>query len=165
MILVLFMGTLITSGQTKTASGPPPAPTFYVAIHARACESKIVRFNGASNLPQGAMLTIKVSEPYQDAFKDYSDGSYVPVDSKGFFEGEVPVKAGIRFQGRLILIVNFTTYRPKQPEAVLQVVGKIGEKLGGLENPQVQYLSGNYQILQAVDVTPSCGEGVTHSSN
>jgi len=86
------------------------------------------------------MLTIKVSEPYQDAFKDYSDSSYVPVDSKGFFQGEVPRQAGIKFQGRLILIVNFTTYSPQAPEAVLQVVGKIGEKLVDLRTPNVQYL-------------------------
>ena len=72
---------------------------------------------------------------------------------KGFFEGEVPPKKGISFQRSLILVANFTTYVPKQPQSVLQVVEKIGEKLGGLENPQVHYLSGDYQILQAIDIT------------
>lgn len=124
-----------------------------------------MKFDGASNLPHGATLAITVSEPYQDAFKDYSEDSYISVDSKGFFKGEVPAKTGVNFRGRLILIANFKTYKPKQREDVLRLVGRIGEKLGGLENPQAQYLSGNYQILQAVDVTPSCGEGVTQPTN
>ena len=161
LILVLFTATLFVAGTTKTASEsasrPLPAPTYYIAIRVRTCEPNAVKFNGASNLPPGARVALKVGEPYQDAMKDYSDDVYVPVDSKGFFEGEVLPQKGISFQRRLILVANFTTYLPKQPQSVLQVVGKIGEKLGGLENPQVEYMSGNYQILQAIDMTPSCG--------
>jgi hypothetical protein len=169
LILVVFTATLVAAGTTKTASGPAstplPAPTYYIAIRVRTCEPKAVKFDGASNLPQGAMVALKVGKPYEDALKDYSDDVYVPVDSEGFFQGEVPPKKGISFQRSLILIANFTTYVPKQPQSVLQAVGKIGEKLGGLENPQVHFLSGNYQILQAIDMTPNCGEGVTEPAN
>jgi hypothetical protein len=168
-ILVLFTATLVAAGATNTASGPAsrplPAPTFYIAIRARTCEPEAVKFDGASNLPQGAMVALKVGKPFEDALKNYSDEVYVTVDSKGFFEGEVPPKKGISFQRSLILVANFTTYLPKPPQSILQVVGKIGEKLGGLENPQVHYLSGNYQILQTIDMTPWCGESVAEPAN
>jgi hypothetical protein len=169
LIFVLFTATLGAAGTTKIASGPASrplaAPTYYIAIRVRTCEPNAVKFDGASNLPQGAMVALKVGKPYQDALKDYSDDIYVPVDSRGFFKGEIPPKKGISFQRSLILVANFTTYVPKQSQFVLHVVGKIGENLGGLENPQVQYLSGSYQILQAIDITPSCGGDVTRPAN
>ena len=169
LILALSTATLLAAGTTKTASGPASrplsAPTYYISIRVHNCGPNAVKFDGASNLPQGARVALKVGEPYQDALKDYSDNVYVPVDSRGFFEGVVSPKKGISFEPRAILVANFTTYEPKQSQSVLQVVGKIGENLGGLENPQVQYLSGNYQILRAIDITPFCGKGVTEPAN
>ncbi len=169
LIPMLFTVTLIAAGTTQTTPGPASkplsAPTYYIAIRARTCEPEAIRFDGASNLPQRAMIGLKVSEDYEDAWKDYSDFVNVPVAANGFFEGEIPPKKGTKFHRNLLLIADFTTYEPQQPKDVLDIVGKKGRKLGGLENPQAHQLSGEYYILQTIDRVPSCGEGVTRPAN
>jgi hypothetical protein len=169
LTLLLFILALGAVGTTQTGSptsaNPLRAPTYYIAIRARNCERESIRFDGASNLPLGTLIALKVSEPFEDALKDYTDDLYVPVGPKGLFEGKIAPREGTRFHRSLLLIANFTTYVPKQPQSVLQVVGKIGENLGGLGNPQVHYLSGNYQVLQAIDIAPWCGEGITEPAH
>ena len=67
-------------------------------------------------VPQGAEeVALKVGKRYQDALKDYSDNVYVPVDSRGFFEGVVSPKKEISFEPRAILVANFTTLSPSNP--------------------------------------------------
>jgi len=69
-----------------------------------------------------------------------------------------------------MLVLAFATFRPGQPDSVLAVIGKKGEKLAEVEdttiqgigrpstNPQIINFSGEYQGLQAIARVPNCGE-------
>jgi hypothetical protein len=148
---------VLQSGQAPPHK-PLSAPTYYIAVKARTCEQDLVKFDGASNLPAGAVMGFRVSDFDEDAWKDYTDEVYVPVSEKGFFEGRIQPKKGMRFRRNLILVADFTTFRPQQLASVLLVVGKKGQNLGGINNPQLFQVSGWYYGLEAFDRTLGCGE-------
>jgi hypothetical protein len=158
-VVCVFLGLL--SGPSLEGGSPKlSAPTYFISVRARTCDPTEVRFSGASNLPAGAKLAIKVSDANQDAWQDYSENVYTLVDTEGFFEGVVHPKSGTEFHRNLTLIADFSTYQPKQNEDVLATTGPRGENLGGLKNPQVYQMSGSYFLLQALDRVPFCGEGL-----
>jgi hypothetical protein len=169
--LCIVVATTSLVGQSpsrKTFS----APTYYIAARVNDCEPdpNYVAFRGASNLPPGALISAIVTGFEFDAWKDYSDEVVVPVNEQGFFAGEIQPKQGLRLGRNLILRVNFETYRTKQPTSVLEVVGKKGERLGGVENvpiidimghsqnPQLFQVSGWYYGLETIARVPHCGE-------
>lgn len=119
----LIVSLLVVCFSAQTTLIPPrqvlSAPTYYISVSARTCEPDQVNFNGASNLPTGAVIVLKVSAPYQDGWQDYSDDVYIPVGQDGFLEGGIHPKKGMSFHRNLILIADFTTYRPKQPQRAL----------------------------------------------
>jgi len=136
------------------------APTYFISVRAHTCDPDEVRFSGASNLPAGAKLEIKVSDAYRDAWQDYSDYVYVALGPSGFFDGVVHPKKGMTFHRNLALLAIFTTYSASQSSSVLTILGHRGENLGGLRNPQVYQISGQYFLLQSIDRVPFCGEGL-----
>ena len=161
--LAVVSTMIIVSLQADPAppSRPLPAPTYYIAIEARTCEPDEVRFHGASNLPSGARVGLTVSDFDEDAWKHYSDEVFTSVDENGFLDGKIQPKAGMRFHRNLILIAEFTTFRPEQPTSVLRIVGEKGQNLGKvLENAQVGQVSGPYYILETIARVPWCGEGI-----
>lgn len=151
---------------------PPSAPTYYIAAEAVGCEQdpNYVEFRGASNLPPGALITANVSDFDFDAWKEYGNELSVPVDKAGFFGGNIVPKKGMRLRHNLTLVLTFATFRPKQPDAVLAIIGRKGEKLNEVENitiqgigrpsanPQIINFSGEYHGLQTIARVPNCGE-------
>jgi len=151
------------------------APTYYVAAEVVGCEPdpNYTEFRGATNLPPGALMTAVVTDFDSDGWKNYSDEVYVPVTREGFFAGEVQPKKGMLFHRNLMLQVYFAPFRPTQPENVLKVVGRKGEKLRevadvrlevskGFErpavNPQLVQWSGDVSGLWTIARVPNCGE-------
>jgi hypothetical protein len=104
---------------------------------------------------------------------DYSEYVYVSVNEAGFFAGKILPKKGMLFHYGLVLEVVFTPFRPKQPDTVLTIIGKKGEKLQDVANirlnvpgdmvrpavnPQVIQWSGDIYGLQTIARVPNCGE-------
>jgi hypothetical protein len=175
----VFLSAAIAAGAAVPSDNPPPvtrplsAPTYYIAAEVVGCEQdpNYVEFRGASNLPPGAVVEVHVTD--FAAWKTYSADVQVPLNEAGFFAGKILPNRGMRFRYNLTLVVTFTPFRPKQPDSVLQVIGKKGEKLeqvakvslrvsDSLErpaaNPQVIEWSGEIYGLQTIATIPNCGE-------
>jgi hypothetical protein len=155
LVLIAVAVSALPLAQTSSTASHKilGAPTYYIVVEARTCESDLVRFGGASNLPPRAVISLTVNDFDEAAWKGYSDEVYASVDEEGFFEGEIRPKKGMAFRHNLILVADFTTYLPKQSATVLRIVGKKGEYLAGVENTPVhlQELSGlshNPQLFQ-----------------
>jgi hypothetical protein len=119
------------------------APTYYIAVDVKGYDGEdTIRFSGASNLPPGALIGFTVADFLVDAWKDYSDEVFVPVEQNGFFAGTVRLKQGAPTSHNLLLRADFRTFLPQQPEGVLRILGKNGRNLGGIENPQLFQVSG-----------------------
>jgi hypothetical protein len=160
--IAVSAGALLQAAQAPLRR-PLPAPTYYIAVEARTCQKDLIEFSGASNLPRGAVIGFGVSDFDVDAWKDYSDEVYASVDEKGFFDGKIQPKKGMTFHRDLILVATFTTYRPRQLASVLRIVGKKGQNLGGINNPQVGQVSGPFYYLETIARVPFCGEGLDDS--
>jgi len=145
-------------GPQKTNPAALPAPTYYIAAQVRGtCERDEISVHGATNLPPGSMVTLTISNFDGDGWKDYSDENYAVVDAKGFFDAKIHPRRNIHFRHNLILLASFMPFRPRQPEKVLKVAGKRGQKLGDeLSNPQVLKYSGENYILWTIARVPSC---------
>jgi len=130
------------------------APTFYVAVQAERCESNSVQANGVSNLPEGAFITVVVTEFEGDGWRNISDENRVQVGSDGFFHITVQPRSGQRIPTSSLLRAYFAPYSPKQSSEVLRITGDKGQRLGGLSNPQVFQVSGpNYGIETLARIT------------
>lgn len=158
--MVLIM-TICSRAQAPPVK-PGPAPTFYLAIEAATCEPPAIKIFGASNLPPGAVILLLISDFDGDAWKDYTDPAYLTLADGGFFEETLHPKPGLRFRGNLVAQSYFSpVYVPSgtsQRVSVLRTVGKKGENLGGLKNPQVGQLSGWNYYLTTIARVPNCGE-------
>lgn len=157
---------LLTTAVFLSAQAPPvktrPAPTFYLAIEAATCEPDAIKILGVSNLPPGAVILLLIGDFDGDAWKDYTDPAYLNLGEVGRFEQTLHPKRGLRFHRNLLAQSYFSpVYVPpktSQIESVLKVVGKKGENLGGLDNPQVGRLSGTNYYLTTIARVPNCGE-------
>jgi hypothetical protein len=158
--MAFFLHAVPLNKAQVLVTEPLRAPTYYIGVEAPTCEPDMVKFVGASNLPPGAKLLIGVADFYEYAWKNYSEDITATLDDQGFFRGSVQPKKGLVFRRNLLLVANFATYEPKQPNNVLQIVGRKGERLGGLENPQRIQVSGPYFGIQAIARVPFCGEGL-----
>jgi hypothetical protein len=168
--MAITLGTLLASASGQQPS-PPAAPTFYLALEARACEKDEVRVHGASNLPPGAVIDLAVGAPYGDGWTDYSPHAQGVVDARGLFDASVHPKSGFSFSDHVFVSGRFSPTVVQQPDDVLRVVGKKGENLAGilgsprfeqwgehrefaLENPQAGQLSGWQYYLSTIALTP-----------
>ena len=160
---VLFVSVvMLGSGLTQVAlhSMPHRAPTYYLAADAVSCNGTMVRAYGASNLPPGAVIAVVVTDFVGDGWHDDSDDAFAEIDNKGFFRTEIHPKLNTQFHRNSLLRASFAPYRPKQSNEVLRIVGRKGENLGGLENPQVFQVSGPNYGLETIARVPYCGEGI-----
>jgi hypothetical protein len=165
------VATVTLFGQAQSRK-PLSAPTYYIVAEVFDCEPdpNYIEFRGASNLPPGALISATVADFNLDAWKDYSEEVHVPVNEAGFFAGRIVPQKGMRLGRNQTLVVTFTTFRPKQPDSVLAIIGKKGEKLGEVENvyikeigrpsvnPQLLQVSGWYYGLETIARVPNCGE-------
>ena len=92
MGLLLVASVVLLAGSQMKSPKSLTAPTYYIPAEARTCELTEVRFVGVSNLPPGAVVVLRVSDFVRDGWSDYSDGTYVSVNDKGFFDGRVHPK-------------------------------------------------------------------------
>jgi len=139
------------------------APTYYIVVSGQNSSPRgdLVKFRGASNLPQDATIMLSVSDFDDDAWKDYSGDVCVSLTKEGFFAGEIHPKQGMRFRKNLILRANFQTNLCRQSANVLRILGQKAEHLGerdaplgelaGLSrNPQLYQVSGWYYGLSTI---------------
>jgi hypothetical protein len=154
LILCLF----VAGGVTSTVSAPRTrlwAPTYYIAAKAmydgRPDELYVV---GASNLPQGASLSLFVSRNTGEGSYAINESATAVVSKGGFFEATLHPTKGNQFQHNLVCDIVFATRTdPPQPTSVLQLVGTHGEHLGFPKNPQVEVMSGeNFTLIDRIHV-------------
>src|SRR2546427_1071437 len=88
--VIAILGAVFTSGQSSRAADRRTkhltAPTYYIAISAKYWDQITIRFRGASNLPSGSGISVRVAEMDHDGWKQYSDVVCIPVDKQGFFK-------------------------------------------------------------------------------
>src|SRR5438105_255976 len=133
-----------------------PAPTYYLAAEVHECSADQLLLKGASNLPSGSLISVQVSEFYEDAWKDYSDTIFARLDNDGFFEAMAHPLPKLTFHRNLVVRVYFSPAYHKQPPNVLSAVGKRGEKLGEPRNPQAYHMSGGYSYLLTIARVEGC---------
>lgn len=157
---VLFLTSLflLAVGVVSAVSAPHRqlwAPTYYIAARAtydgRPGELHVV---GATNLPIGAQLNLKVYRYIGEGGNAINENATAIVDKEGFFEATLYPAKGNEFQHNLVCDVVFATRtEPPQPPSVLQVVGSHGENLGFPKNPQVTVMSGeSYSLNELLHV-------------
>jgi hypothetical protein len=148
LLLALPSGNFLAGEQGHSSSGRKlSAPTYYLAVTVGGCDSPTgARVRGASNLPPGAIVTLQMVGFHDAGWNSYSDEVYVPVDHSGFFSATVYPKKGITFPLNAVLWASFLPFRPEQPTSVLNTVGNHGQKLGGFDNPQVEHVSGYWEL-------------------
>jgi hypothetical protein len=175
LMSAMFSATIDPSPNNVPSARTLSAPTYYVAAEVVGCEQEAnrIEFRGATNLPHGALITAVVSDFDSDAWKDYSDEVHAPVSEQGFFAGDIEPKKGIRFHRNLLLRVCFAPFRPHQPEGVLKLIGKNGQKLQEVANTRIEVSKGfgrpamNPQLIEwsggihgvgTIARVPHCGE-------
>ena len=145
-----------------------PAPTYYISIRAQHSHDQVIRVRGASNLPSGARVSLRVVVMNNDARKDSSENTCVAIDDKGLFDQEIRLSEGQPYRSDLLVTATFLPNECKQNARVLQMLGSHGEFLGhdshrvtmdevengwtrGMkENPQLFQVSGWYFGISAV---------------
>ena len=132
------------------------APTYYISAQADHCDGHSVRVWGASNLPPGSKLKIKIGERVGVFGMAPTSNSFAAaVDDSGFFHVEVVANESRRFRPGQLVNLYFAPW--EQPANVVRVVGERGQYLGGLRNPQVGQLSGNTFALATDVEVGDCG--------
>lgn len=143
------------SGETKSLR-PLTAPTYYIAAEVRECYTDKIILRGTSNLPEGSLIDIKVSDFDGSGWKDYSPAVSAHLDKSGYFSAEVTPSPKLTFRNNLVATVFFSPGYDKQPATVLSVVGRHGENLGEPTNPQAGHMSGGYSYLLTIARAAAC---------
>lgn len=132
------------------------APTFYLALKQGRCSDSAVELRGASNLPIGAILDLRLADFQGDGWTFYGDAQKAELDADGYFVAKIPLAKDRTLPHNLIATVTFGTNYHKQPANVVRMVGAHGENLDDLNNPQALSLSGFNTVLFAISRAP-CG--------
>ena len=134
---VLLLGSICIAmgGIARTVAAQHTrlwAPTYYIAATASYDgNSNELHLVGASNLPNGARLTLNVYRYIGEGGNAINEGASTVVGDQGFFEANLHPTKGNQFQPNLVCDIIFATVTdPPQPLSVLQVVGKHGQYLG-----------------------------------
>lgn len=184
MNIRIIAALIMINCSTLVFAQPPkliPTRNYYIAVAAHSCTPDAIEFRGEANLPAGALITISVNDFHGDGWELYSGWSDVPINQDGSFRGRIEPRQGARFHHNLILIASFDTNpgTARQPDRVLQIVGKHGEYLAGVENPeahltelsglsanpQLQQSSGWHYGLYTIARVPSCGPDAPKSTH
>jgi len=166
LLSVLILPCVALAWSQQVAQQPPqkvkrpplPAPTFYLAIKVRGCASDEITARGVSNLPPGAIIGFMIADSYGDiGWKNCSDEVIATVGEDGHFEATIHPKGDLTFRPNLLITAFFGTVYHHQPQNVLNVVGRHGENLDDLDNPQASTVSGFNTILSTMARVPACG--------
>lgn len=157
-----------TSTAKCQQAGKLSAPGYYISVQATLSYGDVIRVRGASNLPVGSSIELKVEKINGGPWQDYSKSVCVMVNTKGLFDQDVRLLPNTTYRSDLFIAANFSTNgRCKQNPAVLQIVGSHGERLGNdksvsmeavergettgmTDNPQLYQVSGWYFGLQSI---------------
>src|SRR5437588_9270539 len=134
-----------------------PAPTYYLAAQASCWDVDEIDVKGASNLPPGSVIGVQVAEFYEDAWKDYSNVVFTELGTNGFFTAVVHPLSKLTFRRNVVAEIFFGPVYHAQPPHVLAVVGRKGENLDELVNPQTGKVSGENFYLSAIARVEGCG--------
>src|SRR5713101_8744113 len=123
LAIVLLVSVVMLDGspiQKGSHGGPGCAPIYFLAVQALSCDRGTVKAYGASNLPQGAIITMVVTDFAGDGWHDISNEAFAETDNKGLFRTEIHPKLNTEFHHNSLLRAYFTPYRPKQSDEVLR---------------------------------------------
>ena len=159
VILVPVM-TLGCSGMAIAQNRSIAAPTYYIAAYVKECNSNHITVRGATDLPAGAVLSVSVGGPLGNpsgTLERYSNLSTTTVAPNGQFTAEVDALPTKRFESnRFVAYVRFQPEVTKQPKSVLNVVGRKGEKLDIINNPQAFQTSGWWYGIEETALVGEC---------
>ena len=165
-ILTALLGIILVGSRPAIrARASLSAPTYYIAVSARLQDAQHVRFEGASNVPPGAKISINVAKFSGYGWTSYSADNCSSVNDEGLFAGQLTPKPGLEFprSGDLVVAATFQTNlcRP-QATPVLEALGEKGQRLANVkdgdmtelaglsDNPQIYQVSGWYYGIEAI---------------
>jgi hypothetical protein len=159
VLCVLLNLVLITDSEAQGRYKKLSAPTYYLAAQASTtCDRDHITIRGATNLPPGSRINVIALELKRDS-KDYrkpqSEAMQTNVRPDGLFDVRLKPKAG-DFSEYVVVQVTFDA-SVNQPRSVSQVVGRKGEMLGDLDNPQLGIYSGTHAYLSQGLLVEFCG--------
>lgn len=152
LISVLVVLPLVVFSQESSRS-----PMYFLAAREEKCSATTMEVRGATNLPKGAVVAVVASRMVQNGWSEATERFYATVDAKGLFSAQLRPKAGERFELNMFVQVFFGPVYHAQPQSVIDVVGKKGERLGNFDNPQFGQLSGENYYLATVARVEWCG--------
>ncbi len=161
-LLILVIGW---SAKGRSNAAPPPsqqrrsplpAPTFYLALKQGKCWQNEVEVHGASNLPPGAIIDLRLAEFQGDGWLFHGDAVNAILGPDGYFTARIPLADYAHLPHNLMVLATFGTAYHQQPTDVLHIVGDRGEHLDVLMNPQAMAVSGFSTILFEISRAP-CG--------
>lgn len=147
LLLIGFVGAL-TDGGTDTKNDTKksePQVTYTLDAESKAVDTKTLEVNGTTNIPNGSMLGVVVErisvakgESEERFFRvatttaTVKDGKYdvqTSVDDQKFLAFEKASGPVESVDGNVQVTVTFDPQAENQPQAVIDAVGKSGEKL------------------------------------
>ena len=131
------------------------APTFYLVENA-GCGGNEIEVHGASNLPAGAIIVLRLANFNDDGWTFYGNEVSAVLGENGYLSAKIPLTTDTALPHNLIIMATFDTVSHQQPPNVLKTVGNHGEKLDGLHNPQAYAVSGFNTTLRTIARAP-CG--------
>ncbi len=152
LISVLLAFPIVVLPQESSRS-----PIYFLAAREQECSATTMEVRGATNLPKGAVVVVVASRMVQNGWSEVSERFYATVDGKGLFSAQLRPKVGERFELNMLVQVFFGPAYHTQPQSVIDVVGKKGERLGNFDNPQFGQLSGENYYLATIARVESCG--------
>ncbi len=124
---------------------------YYIAVRATLNSEDQIDLFGASNLPPGSILGVQTYDFLGQGARVLNDDVSVMVGKDGLFRAAIHPKKVNSFRRNMICDVIFMPTYPRQPAAVIKVVGKAGEHLRtAVANPQVE---GNPRVSILRDAT------------
>lgn len=153
-ILTLTAVVYLEAQSTKILT----APTFYIAASGEYSKfSTTVDVKGASNLPPGSRLSVRLHDFIGYMSTTLSEEGIVVLNKEGFFQVTLKPLPGKQLKENMVCEISFLPQErvpTRQDAAVLKVTGKKGELLGIDNNPQVGKMSGENYYLQALVAIP-----------
>lgn len=142
-------------GHPGSSTPVPCGGRYYILASAMLAAPWAVIVRGASNLPAGAILTVYLSDYIGEGSHDFNNEVRATVGKDGLFTVTIRPKKGRTMRANLICNITFGPEYPRQPEDVLRIVGRRGQRLGTrATNPQAQNNPSGTILVDTTVVTP-----------
>jgi hypothetical protein len=137
------------AGPSGPAPESRPAIGYYLVVGARLVTPQLAIVRGASNLPAGAVLTVRIYNSKLDVVGGAVRAAVVGAD--GLFIARVRPNPGLGFEpdGTYICSAVFQPDPHTDAPAVINAVGPRGERLGDADvNPEIAGNSGGRYLSE-----------------